>query len=773
MHSLAPRNNAALDMPVLHHLKQSSFSTQWLILAIALLTLGGATGFNLYMEYDRTRSREQDRLLAQVRVVQENVEHDLMAISRVLADLRRGLPRHVALHDLGDDIKTLADAMPGVRTLLLTDGDGTVTASSRPDLVGKNFAYRDYFKIPRQNPDPDMLFVAPPIKTTLGVYGINVVRMIPGAKGEFAGIIVATLDPEYFKTLMASVLYAPDMWSAIAHGDGIQFLLVPERGGQPGKNLAQPGSFFSRHRDGGKDVSVMTGIVYATGEERMMAQRTVRPASLKQDKPLVVAVSRDLSVIFEPWRRDVRIQGGLFGVIAFIAVGGLAIHQRRQQEFARKEAESTEALAASERFMRMLTDNIPGMMSYWTADLRCGFANKAYREWFGKTAEEMHGIRLQDLLNAELFRNNEPFIQAALRGERQDFERILTNAGGSKHTWAHYIPDLEGARVRGFFVLVSDISELKRAETALAESEAKLKAIIEAEPECVKVLAADGTLLQMNRAGLDMVEADVEDQVVGHKVADIVAPQHRAAFTALNERVNRGEPGSLEFEIVGLKGGHRWLDTHAVPMRDAAGNITGLLGVTRDITARKKAEHELEQLAQTDFLTGLANRRHFLMLAEQELSRTVRYGGPMSVLMMDLDRFKDINDTYGHKTGDIVLQRFAELSRQALRDIDVVGRFGGEEFAVVLPQTDGGRAQEAAERLRKTTAETAVPLEHGLPLHFTVSIGVATLAGTGTNIDTLLSQADEALYQAKNGGRNKVRAYRLRDGAAAGPHRVA
>lgn len=754
-------------MPDLHHLKQNSFFTQWLILGFALLILGGAAGFNLYVDRGRTESRERGRLLTQARVIQENLEQNLTAVSRVLADLRKEVLQRKVTPGLPDRLKMLTDAMPGIRTLLILDGDGTVLASSRPDLLGGNFAYRDYFKAPRQNPDPEMLFVSPPFKTTLGIYGINVARTIPGPRGEFAGIIVATLDPEYFNILMTSVLYAPDMWAAIAHGDGIQFLMVPEREGQAGKNLAQPGSFFTRHRDSGKETDVLTGIAYATGEERMMAVRSIQTAKLRQDKPLVIAVGRDLSAVYAAWRKDCQIQGGLFGLIALGFTLGLYAYQRRQRQFARKEAEVAEARAAEERFMKALTDNIPGMVAYWNRDLRCGFANKAYLEWFGKTPEQMQGIRMQDLMGDELFHKNEPFISAALRGERQHFERTLTKADGSiGYTWAHYIPDLDADGVRGFFALVSDITDVKRAQIALAESEWTLKTIIETEPECVKVLAADGTLLQMNRAGLDLIEAESDSQVIGHKLTEIVSPPYRDAFVDLSERVNRGESGMLEFEIVGLKGGHRWLDTHAVPMRDATGQITGLLGVTRDITARKKAEQALEQLAQTDFLTNLANRRHFLILAEQELSRTLRYGGALSVLMMDIDHFKKVNDTYGHKTGDVVLQRFGELSRQTLREIDVIGRIGGEEFAVVLPQTDGEHALEVAERLRRSIGDAEVVLDQGLPLHFTVSIGVATLTGADINIDTLLSQADQALYKAKKAGRNKVCAYEHRDGAS-------
>ena len=127
-------------------------------------------------------------------------------------------------------------------------------------------------------------------------------------------------------------------------------------------------------------------------------------------------------------------------------------------------------LAQSEHFMRALIDILPGMVGYWTYELRCAFSNSAYLAWFGKTQEEMQGIRMQDLLGDELFKKNEPFIRAALRGETQTFERTLTKADGSKgFTWAHYIPDRDGERIRGFFILVSDITELKQAQLKLED----------------------------------------------------------------------------------------------------------------------------------------------------------------------------------------------------------------------------------------------------------------------------------------------------------------
>lgn len=234
----------------------------------------------------------------------------------------------------------------------------------------------------------------------------------------------------------------------------------------------------------------------------------------------------------------------------------------------------------------------------------------------------------------------------------------------------------------------------------------------------------------------------------------------QATTAAMLARIAKGDRSNLT-AVTEVEQPHR--DGHIISTEvvttwilDDAGLPVSVLGVTRDISERKKVEKELERLAQTDSLTGLANRRHFMHLAEQELSRTKRYGGQISVLMMDIDHFKAINDTYGHQTGDLVLKTLSSVCRATLREIDFVGRFGGEEFAVVLPQTAGPQAMRVAERLRQAIADTMIPLAHGMPLRFTVSIGVVTQLDMQINLDTLLGFADKALYDAKHRGRNQV-----------------
>ena len=166
-------------------------------------------------------------------------------------------------------------------------------------------------------------------------------------------------------------------------------------------------------------------------------------------------------------------------------------------------------------------------------------------------------------------------------------------------------------------------------------------------------------------------------------------------------------------------------------------------------------EVELERLATTDPLSGTYNRRHFTKLAEIEIARSVRHNHPLALLMVDIDHFKNINDSYGHHTGDIAIYEFAETCRHLLRRSDILGRMGGEEFAVLLPETPPDGAHHIAERLREKLSQVTIGSEKGT-VQFTVSIGVTNWRGNSDGLSELLRRADAALYEAKERGRNRV-----------------
>ncbi len=237
-----------------------------------------------------------------------------------------------------------------------------------------------------------------------------------------------------------------------------------------------------------------------------------------------------------------------------------------------------------------------------------------------------------------------------------------------------------------------------------------------------------------------------------------IHPENRPrVMTTYRKCLADGEPLAMEYRRQKKNGEWLWIRS--------IGKFTAwtpkhqplrMSGIHTDITAQKAVELELVRQAHTDHLTGFNNRGHFMHQAELELRRVVRYGGTLSIFMMDVDHFKKINDTHGHKVGDLVLQKLAEICRDTLRMVDIIGRVGGEEFAILLPETTEQEAIRVAERLRQAIANAKIPLGHGLPLSITVSIGITSLMSKDDNIDVLLSFADKALYAAKNAGRNRI-----------------
>jgi diguanylate cyclase (GGDEF)-like protein len=195
----------------------------------------------------------------------------------------------------------------------------------------------------------------------------------------------------------------------------------------------------------------------------------------------------------------------------------------------------------------------------------------------------------------------------------------------------------------------------------------------------------------------------------------------------------------------------RWVDGRLVRME-----------IATDITDRKRAEEQLEAakeraetLARIDELTGLKNRRAFMEEGNRLFNQAKRFHHPFSLVMLDVDYFKQVNDTYGHIIGDSVLESLAEILRAVVREIDIVGRLGGEEFALILPETSLTDATVLAERLRMQIANHTVTSAKG-EISFTSSFGIATCALNDTSLDQVISKADEALYRAKNSGRNRV-----------------
>jgi PAS domain S-box-containing protein len=277
-------------------------------------------------------------------------------------------------------------------------------------------------------------------------------------------------------------------------------------------------------------------------------------------------------------------QGEIAGLIGAM----LDITDRKRMEGAIRQTNETLQAVIHASPLAVISFDTNGNVGMW---------NTAAERIFGWSQEEVLG-RYNPLVSEE---NKNEFIEllrrvlggdslVGLELKRRRKDGVLIDVSVSS-------APLRSAKndIVGMLSVIGDITERKRLEQKLAQSEGRLRAIIDTEPECVKLIARDGSLLEMNPAGLAMIEADSLEQVVGQRMSSLILPEYQAAFEALSEKTFREESGMLEFEIVGIKGTRRWLETHTAPLRNAQGEIFALLGVTRDITERKRAEQVIRR----------------------------------------------------------------------------------------------------------------------------------------------------------------------------------
>ncbi|MES2013409.1 MAG: PAS domain S-box protein [Pseudomonadota bacterium] len=420
-------------------------------------------------------------------------------------------------------------------------------------------------------------------------------------------------------------------------------------------------------------------------------------------------------------------------------------------------------LRASEQQLSFVLEG--SNLGFWDWDIPSGHVqrNRIWAEMLGYTFEEIQFTTKQwtDFVHPDDVEGAWKSIRDHLDGKTTVHEltyRMRTKRGDYK--WI-----LDRARVvqrdaNGHAIRMAgthaDVTEQK-----LAEMDLRIAAAAFETQDGMFVTDVGGIILRVNQAYTAITGYTAAD-AVGKNPRILKSGRHGSEFYASMWK-SLASTGLWSGEVWNKrKSGEIYPEYQTITaVKSADGVTTHYVASFADITERIRLQEELKNRAEKDFLTGLTNRRHFLELAEAELVRAQRYGNPLSMLMMDIDFFKCINDTYGHKAGDLVLQKLATVCKEVLREIDIVGRLGGEEFSVLLPETGMLRAVEVADRLRQALENAKVFIsgadhEADVQLHFTVSVGVAAMLNIDATVDSMLQQADVALYQAKNSGRNKV-----------------
>jgi diguanylate cyclase (GGDEF)-like protein/PAS domain S-box-containing protein len=305
--------------------------------------------------------------------------------------------------------------------------------------------------------------------------------------------------------------------------------------------------------------------------------------------------------------------------------------------------------------------------------------------------------------------------------------------------------------------LTQELSTCRNFQRLLQQAEQTAKALLNATTDSAILIDTKGKILAVNEIAAERLSKDNAD-IMRKNFFDLLPPSlAQQRKSRIDQVFDSGDPLQFEDDFAGTI----FLNS-LFPVFDRQGNIQNLAYFSRDITAQRQTEQELresekryKELSITDGLTNLYNSRHFYTILELEINRAHRYRRALALLMIDIDDFKRFNDTYGHQAGDKVLAQTGAVIRSALREADTGYRYGGEEFAVILPETVGPGAVQLSERIRKELAEMPILLKAKTNDHITASMGVSELQEKD-KLSEFVKRADENLYAAKKEGKNRV-----------------
>ncbi|MDN8645243.1 PAS domain S-box protein [Stenotrophomonas indicatrix] len=421
-----------------------------------------------------------------------------------------------------------------------------------------------------------------------------------------------------------------------------------------------------------------------------------------------------------------------------------------------------EARLAAEKFAGAFTSAALGM-ALVSLEGRWLDVNDALCRILGYTREELLQVDFQRLTHPADLQTDLALVQDLLAGRRTHYHLEKRYLGREGNTiWARLSVSLvrnERGEPLHFVSQIQDVSAQRSSEQRLFESEQRSRITLDAVADLVLSVALDGHIEYANAAAVRMLAGDGALSLAGHLVQDVLsltteyAPQSQLDVSVLLDPESNAV--DLHADLLLQMG------TAVVPvdltrawLRDDEGQVRGAVWVLRDDTQQRAREREARHLAEMDPLTELGNRRGFEVHLQQAITRVERTGQAASLMYIDLDRFKPVNDTFGHLAGDAVLWAVASVLRHGVRDSDVVARLGGDEFAVILSGCSPRRAARIGGELLHTLANLSIPWDQH-QLRIGASIGIAPLAA-GMSVDQAVAAADAQCYRAKAMGRNNV-----------------
>ena len=417
-----------------------------------------------------------------------------------------------------------------------------------------------------------------------------------------------------------------------------------------------------------------------------------------------------------------------------------------------------EALAQREGQMRAFMDGIPTPVAYINSEWKYEYVNRAFVEFSEIELDRIQGRTLREISSEDDYERQAALLTRALAGEQIEYERLtpFTNRD-SRWMQVRLVPDRDGdAPIRGVFNLLNDIQAQKESEAAIQRINWVLSSHIENTPMAVMEWDKDFNLIRWSQRA---------EAIFGWKAEEILGSslrQWKLVFDADVSKVDAATQGMLMGERSSTTSTHRnnrkdgsviWCEWHNSVLRDENGEILSILSFAQDVSDRVDAQEKLEAMATHDALTGLPNRVLLHLQLAETLDRARHLQRQVAILFIDLDRFKNVNDSLGHRIGDELLRMIGRRLELALRKGDFLARLGGDEFTVLLE--DLNDAEGAAQVATKLLDVIQQPYwVHGHAVHVSASIGLSIFPDDGDDPDTLLKNADVAMYRAKEAGKN-------------------